>query len=132
MTYQQPSTPESAERVAVVPADRVAVVEHGRYNFRAAAVVGLIVGVVDVLIAGRFLLKLLGASTQSSFVGFIYGVTAPLVGPFHGIFANSGTSSNVFEPAALVAIAVFALIGWGAVVLIRIATAPKGARPATS
>jgi len=132
MTYQQPSTPESAERVAVVPADRVAVVEHGRYNFRAAAVVGLIVGVVDVLIAGRFLLKLLGASTQSSFVGFIYGVTAPLVGPFHGIFANSGTSSNVFEPAALVAIAVFALIGWGAVVLIRIATAPKGVRPATS
>jgi len=132
MTYQQPSTPESAERVAVVPADRVAVVEHGRYNFRAAAVVGLIVGVVDVLIAARFLLKLLGASTQSSFVGFIYGVTAPLVGPFHGIFANSGTSSNVFEPAALVAIAVFALIGWGAVVLIRIATAPKGVRPATS
>jgi hypothetical protein len=124
MTYQQPSAPESV--------DRVPVVEQGRYNFRAAAAVGLIVGVVDVLIAGRFLLKLLGASAQSGFVGFIYGVTAPLVGPFRGIFANSGTGNNVFEPAALVAIAVFALIGWGLVVLIRIATAPKGTRPATS
>jgi hypothetical protein len=31
-----------------------------------------------------------------------------------------------------VAIAVYALIGWGAVVLIRITTAPKGANPATS
>src|ERR1700730_6537697 len=124
MTYQQPSAPESG--------DRVAVVEHGRYNFRAAAVVGLIVGVVDVLIAGRFLLKLLGASSQSGFVAFIYGVTAPLVGPFHGIFANSGAANNVFEPAALVAILVFALIGWGIVVLIRIATAPKGTRPAVS
>jgi YGGT family len=126
MTMQQPSQSPSDS------GERVAIVEHGRYNFRAAAVVGLIVGVVDVLIAGRFVLKLLGASTQSSFVSFIYGVTAPLVGPFHGIFANSGAANNVFEPAALVAIAVYALIGWGAVVLIRIATAPKGARPAVS
>ena len=128
MTMEQPpaSPPPSGS------VDRVSVVEHGRYNFRAAAAVGLVVGVLDVLIAGRFLLKLLGASTQSGFVGFIYGVTAPLVGPFHGIFADSGAANNVFEPAALVAIAVFALIGWGIVVLIRISTAPKGTRPATS
>jgi uncharacterized protein YggT (Ycf19 family) len=124
MTMQQPPASE--------PVERVAIVEHGRYNFRAAAVVGLVVGVVDVLIAGRFVLKLLGASAQSSFVGFIYGVTSPLVEPFRGIFANSGSANNIFEPAALVAIAVFALIAWGAVVLIRIATAPKGTRPASS
>ena len=80
----------------------------------------------------RFLLKLLGASSQSSFVNAIYGVSAPLVAPFHGIFPNTGSSGNVFEPAALVAIAVFALLGWGAVMLIRIATAPRGTRPATS
>jgi hypothetical protein len=130
MTMQQP--PQSPTPSPTAPGERVAIVEQDRYNFRAAAVVGLIVGVVDVLIAGRFLLKLLGASAQSGFVSFIYGVTAPLVGPFHGIFANSGAANNVFEPAALVAIAVFALIGWGAVVLIRIATAPKGTRPAVS
>ncbi|MDQ6909694.1 MAG: YggT family protein [Actinomycetota bacterium] len=131
MTYQQPSAPEPVERVErVAPVEQVAVVEHGRYNFRAAAVVGLIVGVIEVLIAGRFLGKLLGASTQSSFVGFLYGVTDPMVGPFRNIFANSGSSNNVFEPAALVAMVLFALIGWGIVVLIRIATAPKGARPA--
>lgn len=124
MTMQQPPGSESVERVAIV--------DHGSYNFRAAAAVGLVVGVVDVLIAGRFILKLLGASAQSGFVGFIYGVTSPLVGPFRGIFANSGSSNNIFEPAALVAIAVFALIGWGIVVLIRISTAPKGTRPATS
>ena len=130
MTMQQPS--QSPTPSPTAPGEPIAIVEQGRYNFRAAAVVGLIVGVVDVLIAGRFLLKLLGASAQSGFVSFIYGVTAPLVGPFHGIFANSGAANNVFEPAALVAIAVFALIGWGAVVLIRIATAPKGTRPAVS
>ncbi|HVD02412.1 MAG TPA: YggT family protein [Candidatus Dormibacteraeota bacterium] len=116
----------------VAPVEHIPVAEQGRYNFRAAAVVGLIVGVVDVLIAGRFLLELLGASTQSSFVSAVYGVTAPLVGPFHGIFANTGSSANVFEPAALVAIAVYAVIGWGITMLIRIATAPRGTRPVTS
>jgi uncharacterized membrane protein len=129
MTMQQPPAQQPTPSE---PVQEPAIIEHGRYNFRAAAAVGLVVGVIDVFIAGRFLLKLLGASDQSSFVAFVYGVTAPLVGPFRGIFANAGTSGNVFEPAALVAIAVYALIGWGAVVLIRIATAPKGARPATS
>ena len=137
MSMQQPSPPQPSQQPSQQPRAYEApesgtMVEHGRYNFRAAAVVGLIVGVVDVLIAGRFLLKLLGASSQSSFVGFIYGLTGPMVEPFRGIFGNSGASNNVFEPAALVAIAVYALIGWGVVVLIRIATAPKGAKPATS
>lgn len=125
MAIQQPAP-------APVPVEHVAVVEEGRYNFRAAAAVGLVVGVVDVLIAGRFLLKLLDASTQSSFVGFVYAVTAPLVAPFHGIFPNTGTTGSVFEPAALVAMAVYALLGWGAVALIRIATAPRGTKPAGS
>jgi hypothetical protein len=84
------------------------------------------------VIAGRFLLELLGASSQSSFVNLVYSVSAPLVAPFHGIFANAGSKSNLFEPAALVAMAVYAVIGWGIVMLIRIATAPRGTRPATS
>jgi hypothetical protein len=112
--------------------EHVAIAEQGRYNFRAAAVVGFIVGVVDVLIAGRFLLKLFGASAQSSLVNLIYSVTGPLVAPFHGIFPNTGSSGNIFEPASLVGLAVYALLGWGAVVLIRITTAPHGTRPATS
>jgi uncharacterized protein YggT (Ycf19 family) len=124
MAIQQPAP-------AAVPVEHVAVVEQGRYNFRAAAAVSLVVGVVEVLIAGRFLLKLLDASTQSSFVSFIYAVSSPLVAPFHGIFPNTGTTGSVFEPAALVAMAVFALLAWGAVVLIRIATAPKGTKPAS-
>ena len=116
-------------QVPVVP---VAVVAPSRYNFRAAAVVGFIVGVIDVLIAIRFFMKLLGASSESSFVTFIYGVTAPLVAPFHGIFPNSGSGANIFESGSLVALVVYALIGWGIVALIRIVTAPRGTRPSNS
>ncbi len=125
MAIQQPSP-------ALTPVEHVAISEQSRYNYRAAAAVWFILGVIDVLIAGRFLLKLLGASTQSAFVSFIYGVSSPFVAAFRGIFPNSGSSTNVFEPASLVAIAFFALVGWGVVVLIRITTAPRGTRPATS
>lgn len=102
----------------------------GAYNFRAAAVVGFIVAVVDILIAGRFLGKLLGASSQSAFVSFIYHVSAPLVAPFAGIFGNSGSNTNLFETASLVAIVVYAVIGWGLIALIKILTAPAGSKPA--
>ncbi len=128
MAVQQPA-PVSAPTSA--PAS-VSMVEEGRYNFRAAAVVGFIVGVVDIFIAARFLGKLLGASAQSAFVNFIYQVSGPLVAPFQGIFGNAGSKANSFETADLVAIATYAVIGWGLVMLIRIMTAPRGTKPATS
>jgi YGGT family len=128
MAVQQPA-PVSAPASAPAP---VSVTEEGRYNFRAAAVVGFIVGVVDILIAARFLGKLFGASAQSAFVSFIYTVSGPLVAPFQGIFGNGGSKTNSFETADLVAIVAYAVIGWGLVMLIRIITAPRGTKPATS
>jgi uncharacterized protein YggT (Ycf19 family) len=138
MTDQQ-SAPASAPAYVPAPAPvqasapaPVSTTEQGRYNFRAAAVVGFIVGVVDILIAARFLGKLFGASGQSAFVNFIYQVSGPLVAPFQGIFGNAGSTTNSFETADLVAIVVYAVFGWGLVMLIRIITAPRGHKPAMS
>jgi uncharacterized protein YggT (Ycf19 family) len=131
MAYQ-PQAPAPIPAPAPAPVERVSVTEESRYNFRAAAVVGFIVGVVDILIAARFLGKLFGASAQSAFVSFIYQVSAPLVAPFTGIFGDTGSKTNMFETASLVAIVVYAVIGWGLVVLIRIITAPHGTKPASS
>jgi uncharacterized protein YggT (Ycf19 family) len=129
MAIQQPA---SSPVPAPVPVKDVLVTEEGRYNFRAAAVVGFIVGVVDVFIAARFLGKLFGASAESAFVNFIYQVSAPMVAPFTGIFGDTGSKTNTFETASLVAIVVYAVVGWGLVVLIRIVTAPRGTKPASS
>jgi uncharacterized protein YggT (Ycf19 family) len=113
--------------VASTPSSR-----EGGYNFRAAAIVGFLVGVVDIFVAARFLGKLFGASSESAFVNFIYQVSSPMVAPFKGIFGNGGSSTNSFETASLVAVIVYAVIGWGLVVLIRIMTAPKGTKPSTA
>src|SRR5579859_8088056 len=132
MAIQQPA-PASTPAPAAAPVQQTSsITEEGRYNFRAVAVVGFVVGVVDIFIAARFLGKLLGASAQSAFVNFIYQVSSPMVAPFTGIFGNTGTNTNTFETASLVAIAVYAVIGWGLVVLIRIVTAPRGTKPASS
>jgi uncharacterized protein YggT (Ycf19 family) len=131
MATQQPA-PAPVPAPGPAPIERVSVAEQPSYNFRLVAVVGFIVAVVDIFIAARFLGKLFGASAQSAFVNFIYQVSGPMVAPFTGIFGDTGSRTNTFETASLVAIVVYAVIGWGIIALIRIVTAPHGTRPASS
>jgi uncharacterized protein YggT (Ycf19 family) len=98
------------------------------YNYRAVQIAWFVIGLVSVLVALRFVLKLTGASPQAEFVAFIYGISSPLVAPFRGIFPDSGQGFFVYEPSSLVAVAVYLLLGWGIVTLIKILTSPRGAR----
>lgn len=95
------------------------------YDARVERVIWFIVAVIGSLIAIRFFMKLLGASYSADFVRFMYGITAPLVGPFRGIFPASGSGSYVLEPESLIAIAIYLLIGWAVVALIRIIGTPR-------
>lgn len=99
------------------------------YNYRAVQVAWFVTALIATLIALRFALKLLGASPQAEFVAFVYGVSAPLVAPFRGIFADSAQGFFVFEPSSLVAMVIYLLIGWGLVALIKILTSPPRSRP---
>jgi uncharacterized protein YggT (Ycf19 family) len=113
---RDPVTGEPVEPSPVRPVYRQAVPTY----VRVIQLIWFIAGVVDVLVGLRFVLKLLGASTVSPFVALIYGLTAPLVAPFRGIFPVAGESGFVFEPASLVALVIYPLIALGAVYLIRI------------
>lgn len=89
-----------------------------------AYLVYFIFGVLEILLAFRFVLKLLGASLSSGFVSFIYDFSGIFIVPFEGIF-RSGTTQGVetvavFEPATLVALIVYAVLAWGVVKLISI------------
>ena len=100
------------------------VYREGSYNSRATQAVWWIVGFIDVLIAIRFVLKLFGAN-PAPFVRFMYDVTWPLVAPFHGIFNTTQEGRSILEPESLVAIAIYTLVGWGFVTLIRTLTRPR-------
>jgi hypothetical protein len=86
--------------------------------------VWFVFGVIEVLIAIRFVLRLLGANSRAGFVQLVYGVSGFFMAPFNSIFGTQRVSGAVFEWSALVAIAIYALIAWGIVMLIR-AVSPR-------
>ena len=81
-------------------------------------------GALEILLAFRLVLKLMGASMSSAFVGLIYGLSGVFILPFEGIFRSGFTqgleTTSVLEPATLVAIIVYAVLAWGIVKLVRI------------
>jgi hypothetical protein len=81
-------------------------------------------GVIEVLIAIRFVLMLLGANAEAGFAKLIYGVSGVFMAPFSALFNTQEAGGAVFEWSALVAIAVYALVAWGLVALIR-AVSPR-------
>jgi len=80
--------------------------------YRAQQAIYLLFGVIEVLLAIRFLLRLFGADPTAPFSAMILGVTAPFVAPFVGVFPNAAVSGSVFEPASLLAIVIYALLAW--------------------
>lgn len=86
-------------------------------------------GVLEILLVFRLVLKLMGASLSSAFVGFIYGLSGIFIAPFEGIFRRGFTqgieTTSVLEPATLVAIIVYAVVAWGIIKLIRIFSGKK-------
>lgn len=88
----------------------------------AASVVYFIFGVIAVILALRFALRLLGASTQAAFVQIVYSLAAPFMAPFEAVFPTQQVEGSVFEWNALLAIVIYLLIAWGIVALIRAVT----------
>jgi hypothetical protein len=109
--------------------DEVVTKRTDRGNLKARKIVYYIAGVLEVLLACRFVLKLLGANTQSLFVSIIYTVSQVFLAPFTGIFRAAVTkgieTQSVLEPATVIAMIVYALIAYGIVRLIKIYKAPK-------
>lgn len=72
-------------------------------------VVVLIFGIIQILIAARIVLLLLGANGDNGLVSFIYQLSDVFVAPFNGIFKSDALKAggSVFDIAA-----VAALVGW--------------------
>lgn len=72
------------------------------------------------MIAIRLILKLLAANPDAAFAAFIYNLSAPFVAPFQGIFATPQAQGSVLEIFSLLAILVYALVGYGLARLVQI------------
>ena len=80
------------------------------------------VGLLEILLGLRFLLRVLGANTENTFAQVIYNLSDPFVAPFSTLFVSpvTGGGANIFDVNVLIAIVVYALLGWLAVWLVRL------------
>jgi hypothetical protein len=113
--------------VAHAPSTRTVLVS------RVSKLIWLIASVINVLLALRFVLKLIAANPGNPFTDFMYSVTGFLVGPFVGIVntpvAQSGATVDV---AALFAMVVYTILALVIVQLIRILFASSGGTKAVT
>lgn len=85
--------------------------------YRGTQIVWYILGLLEVLLAFRFVLKLLGANAAAGFTSFIYGITYPFAAPFLSVFKISKVEGSVFEWTTLLAMFVYWLIAMAIVKL---------------
>jgi YggT family protein len=86
--------------------------ERRHSSYKVIQGVWLVVGLIEALIAIRFVLKVLGANPAAGFASFIYNITYPLILPFIGLFGTPQAGGSVLELHSITALIVYALVGW--------------------
>src|SRR5512145_1389666 len=79
------------------------------FTFKASQWIWLLFGALEVIIALRIGLKLIGANPDSPIVAMIYGFTSLFLLPFTGLIESPTIGGMVLEISSFFAIAVYAL-----------------------
>ncbi len=85
--------------------------------YRGTQVVWYILGLLEVLLVFRFVLKLLAANPVAGFTKFIYGVTHLFIAPFNNVFRLTRVEGNIFEWTTLLAMLVYWIVALGIIKL---------------
>src|ERR1700734_721370 len=78
--------------------------------FRGVQIVWYILGILEALLAFRFLLKLADANPAAGFTRIIYDITYPFAEPFLDVFRITVVQGKIFEWTTLLAMVVYWLI----------------------
>jgi uncharacterized protein YggT (Ycf19 family) len=115
------------EQVEVVTYDPFA--ERRAMAVKLGEVIYLVFGLIDAVIALRFALRALGANPNVPFAQLVDTLSAPFMAPFARLFNPLEIQTGVLELDAIVAVLVYALLGWALARLIRlILSDPRWAR----
>ena len=80
------------------------------FTFKASQWIWLLLYIVEVLIALRIGMKLMGANPDSPIVVLIYGFTALFLIPFVGMVGSPTSGGMVLEVSSIYAMGIYALI----------------------
>lgn len=82
-------------------------------TFKVTQLIWLILGTLEALLALRFIFKLVGVNPANGFASFLYGLTGFFVAPFASLTGTPASNNMVLEFSTLIAMIVYALVGWG-------------------
>ena len=82
------------------------------FTFKASQLIWLVFGVLEVLIALRIGLLLVGANPDSPVVAMIYSITSLFLIPFVGLIGSPTFGNLVLEVSSMFAMLIYALIAW--------------------
>ncbi len=85
--------------------------------YRGTQIVWYILGFIEILLAFRLVLKLLGANAAAGFSSLIYNVTYVFTAPFTSVFRVTQVAGNVFEWTTLLAMFVYWVLAVGIIKL---------------
>jgi len=97
-------------------------------TFKATQLIWLFLGILETVLALRFIFKLIGVNAANTFATFLYNLTDFFVAPFATLTGAPAAGGMVFEFSTILAMIVYALVGWGLVRLINVLFyKPRGA-----
>jgi hypothetical protein len=82
------------------------------FTFKATQLIWLLFGILEVLIALRIGLMLIGANPNSPIVALIYGFTYLFLFPFTGLVGSPSAGNMVLELSSMFAMVIYGLIAW--------------------
>lgn len=79
-----------------------------------ARIIAFITSAILAVLAVRFVFVLLGANPSNGIANFVYSISEPLVSPFFSLFNYEFVNGTArFEGFTLVAMLIYALVGYG-------------------
>lgn len=85
--------------------------------YRFTQLIWLLFGVLEALLGLRIILKLIAANPGNPFASFVYNITELFVWPFQGLTGTPEAAGMVLEIHSLIAMLVYAILGWALVKL---------------
>lgn len=126
VTTQQPGYASSEQTTRDVAA------EQRLRSFKINRVVWTVLGILEIFLGLRFILKLIAVNPNSGFSVFIYGVTEFFITPFKALLGTPTWGDSSFEVTTLIAMAVYALFFWILARVIQIAADRSTSRTVTT
>lgn len=93
---------------------------HDAHVIKTMQIIWLATAALEFLFAMRFFLKLLDANPSAGFAVFVYNVSAVFLFPFMGLTSTPSAGGAIFEISTLIAMVVYAIVGWLLVRLVRV------------